>query len=359
MTQETSAEPSERTAPPAASRGSSGAGKVIALLLVLLLAVGGWASFPLWRDYAGFPSPANELIPLRTAQTALADRLTQLEASLSQPGDTGLFGRLAGLEQKVAALPQSGTQVETQVEALTRQVETLRRDVADAPALARLPGEVESLARQIDSLHKTTADAATLLRLYARVDEAEKTLRELQARHASAAGLLLAAGQLREAVDRGLPFDDELRAVKVLAGEDAEVTAALEVLRPYAETGIQTRIGLASRLDRLAPEIVRAEMLPEEPGWSRNAANRMLSLVSVRREPGVVAGNDASSILARAEADLHGGDLPGAISELNALVLGPAEAAAPWLAQAKARIAADKAVSELTAHSIALAGARP
>jgi len=359
MTQETSAEPSERTAPPAASRRSSGAGKVIALLLVLLLAVGGWASFPLWRGFAGFPAPADELTTLRAAQTALTERLTQLEASLSQPGEAGLFGRLAAVEQKVGDLPQDPGRLVAQVDGLTKQVDALRRDVADAPALARLPAEVESLSRQVEALHKTTADAATLLKLYARVDETEKSLRDLQARHASAAGLLLAAGQLREAVDRGLPFDAELRAVKVLAGDDAEVAAALDVLHPYAESGILSRVGLTGRLDRLAPEIVRAEMLPEEPGWSRTAANRMLSLVSIRREPGMIAGNDAASVLARAEADLNGGDLPGAISELDSLGQGPAEAAAPWLAQAKARLAADKAVSELTAHSIALAGARP
>ncbi|MFD2232516.1 COG4223 family protein [Phaeospirillum tilakii] len=359
MTQETSAEPSERTAPPAATRRSSGAGKVIALLLVLLLAVGGYASFPLWRGYVGFPAPANELVALRAALASLADRLTQLETSLSQPGEAGLFGRLAAVEQKVADLPQDAAQLAPRVETLAKQVEAVRRDVAEGAALAQLPAQVDSLARQVDGLHKTTADAATLLKLYARVDETEKALRSLEARHASAAGLLLAVGQLREAVDRGQPFDAELRTVKVLAGDDTEVATQLEILRPYAESGIVSRVGLGGRLDRAAAEIVRAEMLPEEPGWSRNAANRMLSLVSIRREPGVVAGNDAAAILARAEADLNGGDLAAAIGELDSLGQGSAQAAAPWLAQAKARVAADKAVSELTAHAIALAGARP
>ena len=109
----------------------------------------------------------------------------------------------------------------------------------------------------------------------------------------------------------------------------------------------------------MAPPIVRAELLPEEHGWSRRTADRILSLVSIRREAGVVAGNDAGAIVARAEAAIQAGDLPGAVAEVELLVYGPAEAAAGWLADAKARLAVDKSLSELTAHSIALAGARP
>ncbi|SEH63449.1 inner membrane protein [Magnetospirillum fulvum] len=353
MTQESSAEPSDRTAMPTETRRSSGAGKVIALLLVLLLAVGGWASFPLWREMAGFPAPEGELAAVRAAQAALADRLGRLEASLAQ---------VAQLEQKVVAVEsqaQAPVQLASDVESLARQVEILRKNAVDGPAVARLPAEVEALSRQVEALHKTAADAATLLRLYDRVDQTEAAMREMKTRQASASGLLLAVGQLREAVDRGLPFDAELRTVKVLAADDAEVHAALETIRPFAETGVPTRVGLVGRLQHVAPEIVRAELLPAEQGWSRRAADRMLSLVSIRREPGLVAGNDATSILARAESDLNAGDLAGAVGEFDLLVYGPAEAAAPWIGQAKARLAVDKALSELTAHSIALAGVRP
>ncbi|CCG41844.1 COG4223 family protein [Magnetospirillum molischianum] len=353
MTQESSAEPSDRTAQPTETRRSSGAGKVIALLLVLLLAVGGWASFPLWREMAGFPAPEDELVAVRAAQTTLANRLSRLEASL---------GQLSALEQKVAAVEsqsQTPVQLIADVESLARQVETLRKNAVDGPAVARLPAEVEALSKQVESLHKTAADASTLLRLYDRVDQTDTALREMKTRQASASGLLLAVGQLRETVDRGLPFDAELRTVKVLAADDTEVLTAVEMIRPFASTGIPTRIALLGRLEHLAPEIVRAELLPAEQGWSRRAADRMLSLVSIRREPGLVAGNDATAIIARAESNMNGGDLAGAVSEIDLLVYGPAEAAAPWLGQAKARIAADKALSELTAHSIALAGVRP
>jgi hypothetical protein len=353
MTQESSAEPSDRTAPPTETRRSSGAGKVIALLLVLLLAVGGWASFPLWREMAGFPAQDGELAAVRAAQTALANRLNRLEASL---------GQVSALEQKVAAVEtqaQVPAQLTADIESLARQIETLRKNAVDGPAVARLPAEVDALSKQVETLHKTAADAATLLRLYDRLDQTDAAVREMKTKQASASGLLLAVGQLRETVDRGLPFDAELRTVKVLAADDAEVLTALETIRPFAAAGIPTRFALLGRLEHLAPEIVRAELLPAEQGWSRRAADRVLSLVSIRREAGLVAGNDATAIVARAESDLNSGDLSGAVAEIDLLVYGPAEAAAPWAGQAKARLAADKALSELTAHSLALAGVRP
>ena len=47
----------------------------------------------------------------------------------------------------------------------------------------------------------------------------------------------------------------------------------------------------------------------------------------------------------------------GAVAEVESLQGGPADQAANWLADARARLAADKAVSELTAHVVAAIGA--
>jgi len=345
-------------------RRSSGAGKVIAVLLLLLIGATATATFPLWRDLAGFPAPraATEITRLRAELATATERLAQIETTLSQPGAAGLFGRLGTIEQKIAALdsqPQIPDSLLTQVDTLKGQVADLKKTAPNHEALARLPSEVETLGQQVADVKKTAADAATMLRLFDRVDQAEASLRDLQARRASASALLLAVGQLREAVNLGQPFDIQLRSVKALASDDSEVTAALDALRPYADAGIPTRPTLISTFERIAPRIVRAEMLPEEEGWSRRAADRLLSLISVRREAGVVAGNDAAAIVARAESALGGGDLTGATTEVSLLVYAPGEAAAEWLTGAKARLAADKVLSDLSAHAVALAGARP
>ena len=245
MTQEPNAEPSGPTLEPAGPRRRSRAGKTIAVLTLLLLGSTAAATFPLWRDQAGFPSRTDaELAQLRAALAAANDRLSQLESSLTQPGDSGLFGRIAGLEQKVEKLgaePQLPDSLLREIESITRQIHDIRRTVGERDSFARLPGDVEELTRQVTDLKKTSADAATLLRLFDRVDQAETALRALQARRASASVLLLAVGQLREVVNLGLPYDSEWRAARALAGEDAEALAALESFRATAERGVPPR----------------------------------------------------------------------------------------------------------------------
>lgn len=344
MTPEPASEPTtvESAEPPSPSSSpspaSSSRGIVAGLLVLLVLAVA-VASFPLWRDQAGFPATQSgfDVKNLRAELAAANVRLSQLEAKPTQPAGTVAAksddGRLAALEQGLRA-------IQTQ------------------PSVpASLVSEVETLSKQVAELRKTAADAATLLRLADRLDQADAAIRDLQAHRSSAAALLLATSQLREALNLGLVFDAELRAVKILAGDDAEAARALEPLKERAAAGIAPRAALADRFDTLAPALLRAEILPESDGWWRRVMDRLLSLVTIRREDGTAAGSSTAAIVARTQADLTRGDLAAATQEAATLTGGPAQLAAPWLAEAKARLAADKAVSELAAQALALAGA--
>ncbi|TAN65808.1 MAG: hypothetical protein EPN20_07450 [Magnetospirillum sp.] len=326
----TKVEPAEPSPPAASSRG------VMLGLLALLAVAVAVASFPLWRDQAGFPGTQSGFDgeSLRAELAAATARLTQLEARPpSAPGvSAGDDGRLAALEQGLRAVQ------------------------AQPAAPSHLTADVETLTKQVAELRKTAADAATMLRLADRLDQADAAIRDLQARRSSAAALLLATSQLREAVNLGLAFDPELRVVKLLAGDDPESTRAVDAVKDRAAAGIAPRAGLADRFEGLAPAIIRAELLPEAEGWWRRVVDRLLSLVTIRREDGAAAGASPAAIVARTRAALTRGDLAAATVEAAALTGGPAELAAPWLAEAKARLAADKAVSELAAHALALAG---
>ena len=316
---------------------SSSRGVVTGLLLVLATA-SAVASFPLWREQAGFPAaqPGFEVENLRAELSAMTARLAQLEA---QP-----------------ALPTHPVADDTRLAALEKAV---RAASTQPSAPAALAADVETIAKQMAELRKTAADAATMLRLADRIEQAEVAIRDLQARRASAAALLLATSQLREAVNLGLGFDAELRVVKVLAGDDAATARALDSIKDKAASGIAPRPVLASRFEALAPALLRAEILPEGEGWWRRVMDRLLSLVTIRREDGTVAGSTTAAIVARTQAALTRGDLIAASAEAEAMTGGPAELAAPWRNEAKARLAADKALSELAAQALALAGAKP
>ena len=80
---------------------------------------------------------------------------------------------------------------------------------------------------------------------------------------------------------------------------------------------------------------------------------RLRSLVTVRPVGGDVTGDSPEAHLARAEARLGEGDLASAVTELEALEGPAAEAAAPWLAGARARLAADQAIEALRERALA------
>jgi uroporphyrinogen-III synthase len=76
--------------------------------------------------------------------------------------------------------------------------------------------------------------------------------------------------------------------------------------------------------------------------------------VTVRPVGADVQGDGPLAKLARGEAKLKAGDLPGTIAEIGSLDGRAGQAAAPWLAQAKARLAEDQASVALDAASTEL-----
>lgn len=326
----------------AAPKRASWAG-LIAVVVLALLAAAATVTYPRWSTQFDFATtmapppkqPANEVAVLQAELVQTRERLRQLEVRLSQPAAAPAHddSRVTALEAALVAI-QARPQVP-----------------------ARLVDEVEGLSRQVVELRKTTADAAAVLRLADRIEQTEASVRELSQRRASAVAMLLAVGQLRETVNMGYPFDAELRALKAIAPQDEAVQTAVDALAERAAAGIPTRMVLAERFGPLAPQVVRAEALPQGDTWWRATLNRLLSLVTIRREDGAAAGETAAAVAARAEARISEGDLAAAAAELSGLSGGPAEVAGHWLADARARVAAERALAELTAHTIALTGA--
>jgi hypothetical protein len=305
----------------------------LAPLLAVLLVVAAVAALGLAARRDLLPHPAgapvaDDVAQLRQDVAALRQRVEDLEGrpSASPPADVqALAARLAALE-------------------------------SGRPASA--PEDVKGLGGRLAQLEKTAADAASLLHLADRVGAVEAKTRDLETRHASDAAMLLAVGQLRNAVDMAGPFDPELRAAAALAAKDAEALRLLEMLKPRAGAGIPVRATLTDRFTALEPAIIRAEMLPDNNGWWRQTLDRLMRVVTIRREDGNAEGGNAAAVAARAQAHLARGDLAAAAAECEQLTEGAARVAAPWLDDARARLTADRALSELTAHAVAALGAR-
>ena len=340
-------------AAPAEDKGSHKGAVITAIALVVLALAGvlGWSEF---RHREAPPAPSAPVAeePEASGAPLAPGEVEQLRAQLA-----ATEARLRQLEERQSQTPAGSAPALGPVENRLTQAEAAIKALQAQPQVSRIAEQLDTLDKQVAELKRTSADAAAVLRLTDRVEKVEAGFRDMQARRSSASALMLAVGQLREALAKAMPYDAELRAVKALAGQDPEVGNALEAVRPRAVTGIPTFPVLTARFHGLAPAIVRADVLPVEQDWWRQTLDRLASLVTLRREGGEAAGTSSAAIVARAEAALAQGDLAGAVSEAEQLQGGPADQAANWLADAKARLAADKAVSELTAHVVAAVGA--
>ena len=172
------------------------------------------------------------------------------------------------------------------------------------------------------------------------------------------AGTLLAVAQLRAALTRSGPYGAELEALRSIAGEDdPAVRAALAALAPAAAAGIPTLARLRGRFAGLADQVVRAGYAPPGGSWLEQTFARLSELVTVRPVGDQVAGTTPAAIVARTEAWLAAGDLAAAVTEAAALDGAPAAVAADWLADARTRLAAGRALATLDSRAVAaLAG---
>lgn len=326
---------------------------------------------------------------------ALATRIERLDMDLK-----GLAARSPAGADEIKGLKE-------QIEALAKRVDALPKDAPDAAALAGAAGQLkqmgdrlaamerrigelaqarpgdagewkEALARQAAeakaAFERLAAEArAAGQKLGAEAEQLRKDLAALQAQtaalaqemqRAGSAGnesgtLIVAAGQLRRAVNEGAPYRAALDALAALAKDRAEFAPPLEALKARAEQGIPTSTQLRARFDRLAVAVQRAAAAPgaEADFWDR-VWSRVQSLVTVRRT-GEVPGETVAARLSRAEAALARGDLAEAVKQLEGLAGAARAAAAGWIADAKARLAADAALAELDRGALALLRTAP
>jgi MICOS complex subunit MIC60 len=115
------------------------------------------------------------------------------------------------------------------------------------------------------------------------------------------------------------PFVREMAALKLVADGDGIVDAAIASVNPLAyQRGIPSQPQLIDRFRRVASEVRKASLLPEDAGIASHAASFILSNVMFKKQ-GQPQGSDVESILTRTETLLEEGDLDGAAREMNGL----------------------------------------
>lgn len=150
--------------------------------------------------------------------------------------------------------------------------------------------------------------------------------------------LLLAVEAVRstlENADRPRPFVTELATLKELATNDPVISSAIASINPTAyQRGVPTTSQLIDRFRRVASEVRKASLLPEDAGVASHAASYLLSKVMFKKQ-GMTIGDDVESVLTRTETLLEEGRLDEAEREINCLDGWAKSLSADWLGEVR------------------------
>lgn len=378
---------------PAAPRKSRAKLYGYGLVAVILLGIIAFGTLPLWRPavqpYLGqigitLPNLAAAEDDSRIAP--LADRIAALEQRAAQPATSPApqatdqaVQQIAALEARIVTLEERQTALSDEIRLVREMLageagaavgdtgplnERLSALEAETRRLSEAAGQDAGQSAALDEMRSRQRALETALADLPRTDPAEigrlreeiGVLRDGVARAAALDGrreaLMLAVAQIATPVQQGTGYETEMAALTRLAGDEPAMTEPLSVLRGHAATGAPTLAVLRDRFPEAAAAAVRADRAGESQSVLGETLNRIAGLVSLRRT-GQVEGETVEARTARAEEALDRNDLPAAITEMAALD-GPAgEAIAGWLAEARARLAVDTALTSLRSHAVA------
>ncbi|KAL7787386.1 mitochondrial inner membrane protein Mitofilin [Trichoderma ceciliae] len=147
------------------------------------------------------------------------------------------------------------------------------------------------------------------------------------------------------------PFIRELVALKEIATDDAVVDAAIASITPSAyQRGIATSSQLIDRFRRVASEVRKASLLPDDAGVASHASSWLLSHVMFKKQ-GLAEGDDVESILTRTQTYLEEGDLDAATREMTGLQGWAKTLSKDWLAEARKVLEVQQALDVIAAEA--------
>ncbi|HML07821.1 MAG TPA: hypothetical protein VK430_06790 [Xanthobacteraceae bacterium] len=326
------------------------AGATAGVLVMLAIFAALWIA-----DLVPSPGGAAPSSGERSQATAAGDisaRLDKIEAALAAPRpDATLSKQMAAAEAETKSLGDSLAALDRRVD---RVAVTAASALAHADAASAAADAAKSAAQQAGVAH---GDLGTLASRMAALEGAVQALAEKLARRPAsaddrAARLTVAAAALRAAVERGVPYQAELAAVKTLGVEEN----ALAPLAPFAADGIPSASVLARELGALTPALLHASgAAPSESSFLGRLQANAQKLVRIRPID-APQGDDPAAVVARLEADAARADIEAARVDLARLPDGARALADGWVKKADTREAAIAASRHIAADALAALG---
>ncbi|TKA69940.1 hypothetical protein B0A55_10794, partial [Friedmanniomyces simplex] len=208
--------------------------------------------------------------------------------------------------KKVQEEERKNALIQQEIDLQKQYMDTVKAKVEEERS-GRL-SKIDALAQSVDELEKLTGEWNSV------VDATLKT------QHLQVAVEAVRAKVLDS--DTPTPFLNELVALKEVSKNDDVVNAAIASINPLAyQRGIPSPASLIDRFRRVASEVRKASLLPEDAGVASHAASAVLSrfMFTKKADRGLPEGEDVEATLARTEVLLEEGDLDAAAREMNGL----------------------------------------
>ena len=268
------------------------------------------AEAALRNAHSEFDNAAKELVrrleqEMRATESKWREEYESEREKLSQSYQNKLSAELEAA-QKVAEEKNRNALLEQEI-ALQKAYMQSVQDKVEAERNGRL-AKIDALSESVSELEKVTSEWNNVL---------DATLRT---QHLQVAVEAVRAKVLES--EYPTPFLNELVALKEVSKDDEVVTAAIASINPLAyQRGIPSPAHLIDRFRRVASEVRKASLLPEDAGVASHAASAVLSRMMFQKKSdrGLPEGDDVEATLARTETLLEEGDLDAAAREMNAL----------------------------------------
>ncbi|CAK7212594.1 hypothetical protein SBRCBS47491_001519 [Sporothrix bragantina] len=245
---------------------------------------------------------------------------------------------------------------------MTQQFADELRERVETERNGRL-GKLGELSASVADLERLTAGWTDVVEASQRAQQLHVAMDAVRARLADEGAVSAASG----AQPALRPFVKELVAVKEIAAADPVVDAAIASIPPAAyQRGIASTPELIERFRRVAGEVRKASLLPEDAGVASHASSYVLSKVLFRKQGAAAGGATAAttstgddaadganveSILTRTQAFLEEGNLDGAAREMNGLKGWAKTLSRDWLGEVRKVLEVQQALDVITAEA--------
>lgn len=273
---------------------------------------------------------------LQNTMTQLSERAETVREGVIGPDAGSLSDRIAVLEAQFAAM--TGAQGMTD---LAGKIRTLEQSVSGQEQLSAAMRELQTI---VDNLDTRVSSIDQELEVSQRGEGAlGQTLDGVSGQDLKAAAMLIAFSQLRDSLNRQVPFEEDLQLLRNLVGEDnPELIEALDRLSPQAQNGVLTSEGLSNEFRGMTGDIVVSSLKGEDVSVMDKIKTRLSELFSVKKDGEIIGGTPTQETVNKAQQQLDAGDVQGAIATLQALEGPAAQTAEPFIQEAQATITANQ-----------------